>query len=248
MSFNDFSARFKQAKGQEAPKEDKPYDHAEAYRLRGRILGLLIRDARIGAARTMEDCARLLQVSIEMVEAWELGDAVPSLPQLELLAHYLDIPVSHFWNENLKDTDPTTKLHSQNEYMVLRNRMIGALFHQAREDANLTLEQISEMSGVSVQHLQAYELGDLPIPMNELYVLHSIVKKPMEYFIETSGYIGELLQIREEWKKFTSLDEDVRRFAANPSNYMFIKVAMLFSQMSSEQLRKAGAGILDISM
>ena len=94
MSFGDLSDKLKKGlnnKRQSSAVEDKPYDYAESYRLRGKMLGVLIRDARISASRTVEDCARLLQVPSAQIMAWEYGDDVPSLPQLELLAYYLDI-------------------------------------------------------------------------------------------------------------------------------------------------------------
>ncbi|MGQ9890163.1 MAG: hypothetical protein ACUVSX_16990, partial [Aggregatilineales bacterium] len=71
MDFGDLGARFKQAKsGKEEDKAaDKPYDHAESYRLRARMLGVLVRDARLNAARTLEECARLLNVEPQTVEA-----------------------------------------------------------------------------------------------------------------------------------------------------------------------------------
>jgi transcriptional regulator with XRE-family HTH domain len=247
MSFGDFSARFKQAKGDDKAS-DKPYDHAESYRIRAKILGVLICDARNSAARTLEDCARLLNVAPETVESWEHGEQVPDLAQLELLAYYLDVPISHFWGSDLMDADRTQKLHTQGEYMALRHRMIGALLRQAREEAQLSVEDVSQQSGIPAEQLAAYEVGDAPVPMNEMYVLSNVVRKNMDYFMETTGYVGELLQIREEWKKFMSLDEDVRRFAANPQNYGFIKIAMMFSQMPVEQLRKVAEGMLDITM
>ncbi len=247
MSFGDFGARFKQAKGGDAESE-KVYDFAEHYRLRAKILGILIRDARISAARTIEDCARLLTIPVDTIETWELGDEAPDLAQLELLAYYLDVPISHFWGQEVINRDPTQKSSSQQQYMNLRHHMIGVLIRQARESINLSLEEMSNMTGLPVEQLSAYELGEIPVPMNELYAIGSAVRKNMDYFIETTGYIGELLMIREEWKKFMALDEDVRRFSANHGNLAFIRIAMLFSEMPTDQLRKVAAGLADITM
>jgi len=126
--------------------------------------------------------------------------------------------------------------------------MIGALLRQAREEVGLSLEQVAEAAGLSPERVELYELGELAIPMSELHVLGSVVRRNMDYFVEMSGYIGELLRIREEWKRFTSLDEDVRRFAANPSNLAFLRIAMMFSEMPTEQLRKVAAGLAEITM
>lgn len=248
MSFGDIASRFKQVRQTAAEQNDKPYDYAESYRLRARILGLLIRDARVNVARTQENCARLLNTTPEQMEAWEVGDSTPDLPQLELLAFYLDVPISHFWGMDTLNNDPTQKQHTQAEYMALRHRMIGALLKNAREIAELSLEQVAEAASIDAELLASYELGELPIPMNELVVLSSIVKRNMSYFIETSGYVGELLKLRQEFKHFTELDDDIRTFAANPLNLGFIKIAMMFGHMPADQLRKVAEGLLEISM
>ncbi len=241
-------AKGKLGKKANAEKSDKPFDYTESYRLRARMLGVLIRDARLAAARTTEDCARLLKVEPALMEAWEFGDDAPSLPQLELLAFYLDVPISHFWGQQTLDNDPTQKQDAQSEYMQLRDRMIGALLRQAREERKLAISDVAGIANLPEDLIQQYEMGELSIPMSELSVLSGAVQQNMSYFMESSSYIGTLLQIREEWKKFASLDEDIRHFAANPLNLGFIKIAMLFGKMPAEELRKVAAGLLEISM
>lgn len=247
MDLKDFSSRMKKARQKNEP-EKREYDPSESFRLRRKMLGVLIRDARLNAARTIEDCARLLNVQPQIVEVWELGDAAPTLPELELLAYYFDVPVSHFWGQKTLESDKSPQNNVQNEYVVLRNRMIGALLRQAREAQELSFEDLAEQSYIDVETLQHYEIGNLPIPMHELSILSGIVNQNMDFFLETSSYVGELLRIREEWKHFSDLEPDVREFAANPLNIGFIKIAITFSQMPVKQLRQAAEGMLEISM
>jgi transcriptional regulator with XRE-family HTH domain len=247
----DVAARIKAAKEkqqQERMGTPTTYDYSESYRLRSKMLGVLIRDARLNAARTIEDCARLLSVEPSLIEAWEYADAVPTLPQLELLAYYLDMPVSHFWGMQTIESDKAQKVSAQSEYMQLRDRMIGALLRQAREEAGIELADLSEQAHIPLETLQHYELGDEPVPMSELSMLSTIVNRNMDYFLETTSYIGELLKIQEEWKRFTDLDPEIREFAANPLNVAFIKIAITFSKMPVDQLRKAAEGLLEIAM
>lgn len=248
MDFKDFSSRMKKARQKDEPAEKPVSNPEESFRIRRKMLGVLIRDARLNAARTVEDCARLLNVEPQVVEAWEYGDESPTLPHLELLAYYLDVPVSHFWGQKTLEMDKSSKGAVQNEYMALRNRMIGALLRQAREEAELSYEDVSERSQIPIETLQHYEIGNLPIPMHELVILSGIVNRNMSFFLESSSYVGELLRYREDWKHFVDLDPEVREFAANPLNIGFIKIAITFSQMSAEQLRKAAEGMLEISM
>lgn len=248
MDFKDLSSRMKKARKKDDAEDKRAFEPDESFRIRSKMLGVLIRDARLNAARTVEDCARLLNVQPQLVEVWEYGDDSPTLPQLELLAYYLDVPVSHFWGQKTLESDKSQKTSVQNEYMALRDRMIGALLRQAREEQQLSYEDIAEGSYIPVETLQHYEIGNLSIPMQELAVLSGIVNRNMDFFLETSSYVGELLQTHEEWKHFLDLDPEVRAFAANPLNIGFIKIAIVFSQMPAEQLRQAAEGMLEISM
>lgn len=70
--------------------------------LRTRKLGVLILDARLATRRSVKECAEALGVSPETFTSYENGETAPSLPQLEALAYFLDLPLEHFWgNESL---------------------------------------------------------------------------------------------------------------------------------------------------
>lgn len=250
MDFKDATARLK-AKKPTPHAGDKqqsgPHDFAESYRIRAKMIGVLLHDARISAERGLEECATLLRVTPEQMQSWEYGDAVPSLPQIELLAYYLGIPVSHFWGTDTLESRYGRHMDFQVEYITLRNRMIGALLRQAREELNMEFQHVSAQSAIPVEQLTLYELGEIAVPMHELNVLSSILKKNTNYFLETSGHIGELLAMREEWKHFFDLPPKQRRFAANPRNIGFIEIAIILSEMPVENLRQVGASILDIT-
>jgi len=251
MDFKDASARFKKKReGQDGEAAlPKPTDFAESYRIRAKMVGVLLRDARTNAGRSIEGCAQMLKVSTQEIEAWEFGDSAPSLPQLELLAYYLGVPVSHFWGSETLEASQEKAIDAQTEYLALRNRMVGALLRQARQEDNLSVEELSQTTGLPIEQINSYELGEIPLPMHELTVLASGVKKNVKYFLESSSHVGEWLEIREEWKHFTDLPEDVRRFAANPRNLGFINIAFMLSQMPTDKLREIGESMLnDITM
>ncbi len=252
MGFEDIAARMKKAnagsaaaKGKAAPA--KAPDPAESFRLRAKMLGVLLADARRNAERTVEDCAYLLRVTPETVQSWEFGDESPSLPQLELLAYYLGVPISHFWGTETLEAKQGVHVDIQTEYVALRTRMIGAMLRAAREELNLSLDEVSQSASVPRDKVELYEAGETAIPMHELTVLAGALKKNTSYFLESSGYIGQWLASREEWKHFNSLPEEKRRFAANPRNIGFLEIAIMFSKMPVENLREVGASILDIT-
>lgn len=249
MDLKDLSSRFKEARGQDAARQQaRPPDIDESYRIRGKMVGVLLRDARLNAARSVEDCAALLHVAPAEVEAWEYGDRVPSLPQLEILAYYLGVPVSHFWGLDTLESEQGLAADAQTEYMALRDRMIGALLRQAREEVGLSVEQLGQESGVSAAQIVRYELGEDALPLHHLSVLAGSVKKNVSYFLESSSHIGQWLAIKEEWKHFCDLPDDVRQFAANPLNLGFIEIAIMLSQMPADRLRRVGESVLNITM
>lgn len=247
MDFKDIASRMKKAREEREPQE-KVVDYNQSYLIRAKMIGVLLRDARQNAGRTLEHCANLLGVTPEQIEMWEFGDDVPSLPQLELLAYYLDVPVSHFWGNHTLEATRQDHASTQSEYMALRDRLIGVLLRQAREDMGMSLEALSDASGIPVEEIEMYELGDAPMPMHKLTVLANEVRKNLNYFLESSSSLGELLAIREAWKYFSDLPEDIRRFAANPLNVGFIELAMMLSQMPTERLRSMGESLLNITM
>lgn len=248
MAFEDISARMKQARADEAPAPAAVADPAESFRVRSRMVGVLLRDARLAAERSLGDCARLLHVDAAQVERWEMGDDTPSLPQLELLAYYLDVPVSHFWGTTTREQTAHDFRRVQQEYLALRDRMVGVLLRQAREIAGLTLAELSAATHVPADLIEQYELGELPAPMHELTVLGSALRKNLSYFLESSSQLGELLALREMWAHFASLPEDLRQFAANPINVGFLEIAYMLSQMPADRLRRIGESVLNITM
>ncbi len=61
--------------------------------LRQRKLGVLIRDARLAARKTIPECARAIGVTPGIFRAWEEGHRSPSLPELEVLSYSLNLPI-----------------------------------------------------------------------------------------------------------------------------------------------------------
>ncbi len=75
-----------------------------AMTLRAKIIGALIRDARLAAQKSIEECAGIIGVSAQDYEAYELGSKAISLPELEAVAYHLHVQLDHFWDrETLVD-------------------------------------------------------------------------------------------------------------------------------------------------
>jgi transcriptional regulator with XRE-family HTH domain len=247
MSFSDIADRMRR-------HSDERADHGparnfqELYLIRARILGVLIRDAREAAGLSLEACAQRVGVSAETLDAWEMGHEMPALPEVELLARALEVPLSHFMGaQTLAERDEQPEIDAR-EYVMLRQRMIGALLHQARINAGLTPEQVASEAGISPAHLRAYEMGRRPIPMPVLVTLASACRISFSTLLEDVSRVGDFLALQEDLKRFAELPEEMRRFVTKPVNQAYLELAMKLSKMSSQEMRDIAEAILNITL
>ncbi len=248
MSFNDLAAKFRQHAAKQADtKAEAPPNFEELYLVRARILGVLIQDARQAADLDTDTCAQRVGVARETFEAWEMGKAMPSLPQLELLAYAVGLPISHFWGTDLTDTYERQNIDS-GEYVQVRNRLIGAMLRAARENAGLTPDQLARATGISNGHVTAYELGTRPIPSPVLVSLASACRVNMAYFLENGNRVGEFLLLQEDLKAFSALPDTLRQFIAQPINQPYLEIARKLAEMGTSELREIATSILDITL
>ncbi len=249
MSFSEIAERLKKQREEQggAPLPDRPVDFPELYTLRARILGLLIRDARLAKGCSVEDCAASLEISPQTLLAWELGEASPSLPQLELLSFELGVPVNHFWSTQTLTGNSHPDVLPQDEYLALRDRVVGASLRQARAAAELSVEELAEKTGIAAEKIQAYELGQAPVPLTELTSLASATNVSLRHFLDSAGRVGHWLALQEEFQRFSQMPEEIRAFVSNPVNASFIELAMWLSQLEVDDLRGLAESILYLS-
>src|SRR4030065_682750 len=72
----------------------------QAESLRGKILGAMLREVRMTAGRTLRETAEAIGVTPGALTAYEDGRKAISLPELELLAYFLNAPLRPFWSES----------------------------------------------------------------------------------------------------------------------------------------------------
>ncbi len=217
--------------------------------LRTKKLGVLIRDARLSARRTVEECAEAMGVSKSTFRAYEEGKRAPSLPELELLAYHLKLPIDQFWSKaSLSGEQPASEPLDLARLVELRQRMIGALLRQERINADLSLKALSEETGISSARLKAYELGERPIPLPELETMISALSGRLESFFDQSGPIGGWIADEKSIRQFLQLPKDLQAFICQPVNRPYLELARKLSSMSNEQLRSVAEGLLDITL
>jgi transcriptional regulator with XRE-family HTH domain len=82
--------------------EDRDLLVEEAIELRRRIIGVLLRQARMEAGHSQKDLAKLLDCSSGRIANYEFGRTDIPLPELEQLAEYLEVPLSYFLDQGIR--------------------------------------------------------------------------------------------------------------------------------------------------
>jgi transcriptional regulator with XRE-family HTH domain len=224
-------------------------DTATQITLRTKKLGVLIRDARLSARRTLKECAEAIGVRRAVLDAYEEGRLAPSLPELEVLVYYLKLPLSHFWGTAAMSDDklPNEELDLP-QLLALRQRLIGALLRQERNAANLSIKDVAKAIGISSSRLTAYELGERPIPLPHLEAMIIALGSKIETFFDRSGPVGHWMTSQKAMDKFLELPEEMQVFVCLPVNRPYLELAMKLSEMSRERLRSVAEGLLDITL
>ena len=224
-------------------------DTASHITLRTKKLGVLIRDARLAARRSPEECARAMGVSRGMLRAYEEGRRAPSLPELESLAYFLKLPMEHFWSRSAVSDDETQAEPLDLPQLVqLRQRIIGALLRQERNNASLSIKTLSQETGIPGARIKAYELGEQAIPLPELEALVSSLSARIETFFDQGGPVGQWMTQRKSMRQFMELPAELQTFVGQPVNRPYLELAVKLSSMSSEKLRSVAEGLLDITL
>lgn len=217
--------------------------------IRTKTLGLLIRDARLTARRNVQECAEALGIRKSVFRDYEEGLKAPSLPELEMLVYFLDLPIDHFWSREIKSeaVSRTERLDLQ-RLMAVRQRKIGALLRQERLKASISIRNLANQTGIANSRIKAYELGERAIPLPELEVLVRTLGGRIESFFDRNGPVGQWMISEETVQQFLEMPVELRDFVAMPVNRPYLELAMKLSNMSRDKLRSVAEDLLDITL
>jgi transcriptional regulator with XRE-family HTH domain len=216
--------------------------------IRAKKLGVLMRDARLAARRSTQDCADALGIRNGVFRSYEEGVRAPSLPELETFVYYLDLPIGHFWGREVKSESAARhqKLDLP-KLLGVRQRKIGALLRQERMNASISIRNLAHQTGIASSRIKAYELGERPIPLPELEVLIQTLGGRVESFFDRNGPIGQWMISEEAVRHFLEMPVELREFVALPVNRPYLELAMKLSNMSRDKLRSVAEDLLDIT-
>ena len=220
-----------------------------AITIRAKKLGVLIKDARQAAGKSKKDCGEAIGVSSSTINSFENGVKSPSLPELEMLAQFLNMPIEHFWKEVIRSDDPSLSesIHIEH-HLSLRDRMIGDRLEAARNIAEFSLKDIREETGITQGRMKKYESGDSSTPLPELEILCALYTIRVQDLIAPDNPVGEWIHEQKAIAAFKQLPPEIQEFISQPVNKPYLELAARLSTLSTDQLRAVAEGLLEITI
>jgi transcriptional regulator with XRE-family HTH domain len=219
----------------------------QAESLRGKILGAMLREVRMTAGRTLRETAEAIGVTPGALTAYEDGRKAISLPELELLAYFLNAPLRQFWSESAGrrklrlDANPSALI-------ALRQRLIAAQLRMHREASGKSVRQVADQAGLTVARLRSYEEGDRPIPLPELEAVLGVIDRSVEDYLDHEGPVADWDTLQQALETLLSLPPELREFLASPASVPYLRMGQRLSTMPIDQLRNVAELLLDITL
>jgi len=216
--------------------------------IRAKKLGVLIQDARQKKGKSIEDCARAVGIPANEMTAMEFGERPPTLPELEILAYTLEIPLEHFWENTVLNNDGSEKQVDPEEIKQFRQKVIGALIRKERIGALLSTEQLAEMAGVEVTTLEAYENGDQAVSLPELESIAQLLNSSIAAYEDQESQVGGWFVEQRSMQEYLNLPKMLQEFVGKPLNRPYLELAVKISELKAEKLRALAEGLLEITL
>lgn len=218
-----------------------------ALTLRAKMLGAILRNARSKAHLSISEVAEMIGTTKGTLSSYEYGRRIISLPELELLAFRLDTPLEKLISTTLPETDQDDDF-SPDVFLSLRQRIIGVLIRQRREESGMTMKALAEVVGISSRHMGSYERGEKPIPLTELELIVETLGQSIEDYFDNEGPVGEWLTTNKAFNNFMAISPEIREFLCKPGNETYVQIAKQLSEIPVEKLRILAETLLDITL
>lgn len=217
-----------------------------ALALRARILGAMLREARLAAGKSLRETAALIGVGAGTLASYEAGRKAISLPELEVLTYQLDIPLRRFWSEEA--ARPASKDELNPGLLVsLRQRMVGAQLRVHREALGWTMRDLAEKSDLPVRRLRAYERGDRPVPLPELETILTALGHTLDEYVDAEGPIADWDTNERAVDALLRMPPDLRAFLSAPGHQAYLRMAKRLSELPVEKVRSVAELLIDIT-
>jgi len=206
-----------------------------------------MRDARLKTGKSLEECAQAMGISIDELTAIEYGERPPTLPEIEILAYYLEIPLDHFWGNAVLEGEDRAESFDAGEIKQIRQTAIGSLIRKARLEASLSPDELAQRLGITPDVLESYEVGVVAIPMPELEIIAQVLNSSITKYEDQESTVGSWFTEQRNMREFLTLPKELQEFVGKRINRPYLDLAIKLSELKVERLRALAEGLLEIT-
>jgi transcriptional regulator with XRE-family HTH domain len=220
----------------------------QAELIRNRMIGVLLRQARLEANKSVDRCAEALDRDPAFVTQAEEGRQALTLPQLETLADLFKVPVSRLIDDQQPvGAQPAAEMPPYEKIRLFRRKIIGVTLRQARLEAGQSLEDLAAELEMLPEDLDRIELGEVQLPFVKLRTWAELLDIPFEKLSPGKPASPTPKQPSGNGDALEHLPPDVRDFVLQPINIPYLQIAAKLSQMPADTLRQVASGLLEIT-
>jgi transcriptional regulator with XRE-family HTH domain len=168
---------------------------------------------------------------------------------LEALAHFLNLPPASLWDDSVaQDVRAPEEALPLAQMLLLRRKILAVEFRQLRLAAGLSQQAMGKLLNRSAYMISQYERAQQDIPMAELEIAaHQCGRSLAEFLDDQTIPLAQAVQDRQTLSRLNELPDDVRDFVLNPTNALYLRIAMLLSTLKADNLRQIAELILEIT-
>ncbi len=219
----------------------------QATQLRTKMLGAVLRQARLSAGRSLKETAAMIGVSSGVLSSYERGRRGISLPELELLGYQLGVSLAQFLHPARGEAKKKADFNPA-VMVSLRQHYIGATVRSHRTEAEMTVRDLAKRSGIPAGRLTLFEQGERPIPVAELESIADALGHNLSEYQDSRGPIGEWEAAERGSEAFLRLPADLREFIRSPKSEPYLRMALKMSDIPVDKVRTMGEGFLEITL
>lgn len=176
-------------------------------------LGIVIKSAREIRKQSIEVCANAIGVEASTFLLYENGEIAPSLPELEVLAYFLEVPIQHFFNSTLEEEKIVFKNNQDlDQFLMIRSKVIATRLKSYRLKKNVSPAKMVANTSLTEDQYLLYEDGSQPIPLTNLQAFMFPLGCSMKEFLAEGGRIGAKYRAEKAQQTLEDIPSEVQKF------------------------------------
>ena len=198
-----------------------------------------LRLARELRGKSIKESSQLLGLPSSKLRNYEKGKYVPSLPEIESLSYFYNVPLAAIFNPELLDQYVNNPDSDQLQSLIkIRTQFIATNLQISREKSGKSAKQISVETSISTSKLRKYENGDSEIPLDDLTKITGSLDLDIEELLDSQSPIGLWQKDQKQMRAFTQLPEEIQSFALAKDNQPFLSFTKKVKAIGVENLEK----------